>query len=1514
MKKILSRIFSALLIVATVASPSFAQTAKKVVSAQSAKQTVVAAKAPTKKSRTMPLPERRSASKSHFAVAKKAISAPVKASVKAPSKEAIAGMPQLFGAVSFNDKIAAEEASYGLYEIPKDGANPTSFLFTGPTATGGGVAINGVYHSVDYVSFWGFVFVTIYQHDLESGEELAMMDGGYDNIYTAGLTLDPTNGDVYGIGYTADLTGFQLSKVTVSDSGMSNEVIAALSGSWNSLVCDKDGQLYGISIDLDDDGNFTGSTLNKIDKTTGEVTPVGATGVVPYYLSSAALDPKTNRMFWNVCPADEKGYMYEVDLATGAATLLYQLVDNDEITGMFVPGPEADDAAPAECTNVSYTFPGSGLNGTFTLTTPSTTYAGDALTGTVDVVVKANDNVVGTVEGVAVGTETSVDVVVAEPGLYNFSVCAVNTVGEGPKTKFKNVWVGSDVPNAPATATLAYVGGSMQVSWSPVTSSVHDGYVDYANMTYRVTSHDGTVAAEGLTTTSFSEAVTAPEDLTSFFYTIEAVADGLSSAAARTNVVVLGAIVPPYASNFGLSGLEGWTVIDANEDGKTWSIYEGVPRVQYNSSMAMDDWLITPPMKLEGGKAYNLKFDAYSQSKAYPEKIEVKFGKGATPDDMTTTILEPTLLDTQTSAAPLHVEHMLMPEEDGIYYVGFHGISDQDMYYIYVNNVEVEEGISTAAPGLATDIVLSADPTGLNKANVAFKAPATTMSGADLSSLTKVEVYRDDELVKTFDAPAPGAALSLDDELPVAGPYDYSIVGYNDEGKGLTAKASVYVGFDLPAAPENVTMTYGATDGEVTISWDPVTVDINGLTLPEGKVTYTVYDYQSETILAESLTDTSCTVVAVGAGAQAFVQPVVYAVTDEGENSGSGEMMPVGTPYRNLAESFGNAGEDMAYIWGLKPYGAGGSISVLNDEAGVPAQDGDNGFIGISGSNVDGGASLLSGLVDLSNLSAPGLTFYTYSIKDDDTNLITVGVREKGTVEYTELYSNDVFNACNQVSGEWCKITVNLADFAGKTIEFAITGVTKVYTYTLVDNIKVGNLLANDLAITKINAPAKVACGEEYSVNVTLSNEGANAASGYKINLYADGELVASKNGVAIEASTSNTPVFKLTMSPLAVDPINYYAEVVYDADQDVNNNKSETVVVTPKVPTTPVATGLEATCGDGNITLSWNEPNLEGTALPVTEGFEDADAFTSDVEGWTFVDEDQGAVGGFQGMTIPGITAGTTLGSFWVWDATQVGNATFAAHEGDKYLFSLFLYDDSTASDWAISPELSGSAQTIDFYAKSYSAEYPEKIEVYYSTGSLNPADFILVEGAGDAVVPDEWTNYSVDLPAGAKYFAIHSCAQGSFMLQIDDVTYAPASSASLSIEGYNVYRDGVKINDALLTETEFVDNNVVEGEEYTYVVTVVYAVKGESAASEECVVTYVPSAVKGLKDGALSIYSVGSDVVVLNAMGQKVDICSANGAVVYSGMGDAKIVVNVGTGVYVVKVGKTVKKLQVR
>lgn len=290
--------------------------------------------------------------------------------------------------------------------------------------------------------------------------------------------------------------------------------------------------------------------------------------------------------------------------------------------------------------------------------------------------------------------------------------------------------------------------------------------------------------------------------------------------------------------------------------------------------------------------------------------------------------------------------------------------------------------------------------------------------------------------------------------------------------------------------------------------------------------------------------------------------------------------------------------------------------------------------------------------------------------------------------------------------------------------------------------------------------------------------------------------------------------------------------------------------------------------------------------------------------------------------MEIPGITSFETTGSFWIWDQSQLGNETFAAHSGSKYLFALFNADGTgnppvQNNDWAISPELTGDAQTISFYARSYdtSGQYPENVAVYYSTGSKEASDFIKIEGAGSNAVPSEWTEFTADLPAGAKYFAIVCESNDKFMLMVDDVTYTPAGvTANLEIAGYNIYRDGVKINDAPVADCEYIDSNVEVGTQYTYVVTVVYTDKGESRGSDEVVITREDVSVDGIGDGAVSIKAENGKVVVLNAEGLDVVVAAANGAVVYSGAGELKTEVAVANGVYVVTAGKTVRKVIVR
>lgn len=1523
MKKILSRIFSVVLMAATVATPSMAQLAKKAGGKADVKKATITMKAQpardkkaAKGGKSLNILPKRQAS-GPFRTAKSGKAAGVK---KVASYEA-ANIPTLYGAVIYQEGWGEGNTPYGLYNVSQ---SQTSVVVDGINASSGGVCVDGIYYSVDYFSFWGMVFVTVYGHDVESGEKVCQYDGEVQNVPVGGMTVDPSSGTVYGIGYNAAGDGLQLAKFAFTETECTVTPVAAIEGNWNTIACTSDGQLYGISYTGETQGEsfvVTGSELNKIDKATGAVTVVGSTGCAPMYLSSGCIDPKTNRMFWDVCAADETSVLYEVNLSTGAATPLMTYDLGDEIMGMYVPAPAAEPTAPAECKNVEFHFDGASLAGTVTLTTPATLFDGTTQgSGELFVMVLANGEIVAGGEPQAWNSQITipVDLSLMGAGMYDFTVFASGDGGDGPKTMVKNVWVGADTPEA-TTAELKYENGNMELSWLPVTGTVNGGYLDTENLTYKVVRADGSVAAEGLTVTSFTEAVAEPESITSYYYTVYAVAGDLVSAEAKSNTVVLGSIVPPYTADFLTNGLDGWNVIDSNDDGKEWAVQsDGSVMMTFNSGKDMDDWLITPPVKLEKGKAYLVAFDSKARGAKYPERLEVKYGKNNTVAGMTNTLIAAVdIISTEYTG----YSAMLVPEEDGVYYVGFHGISDADMFSLYLSNIQIEAGVASTAPGLATNLTATPDAAGALKCNVSFNAPATDMAGNAISSLTKVDVLRGETVVKSFDAPAVGAALSCDDTLTEGGDVTYTVIGYNADGAGLKASVSAFVGFAAPSPLETATIARTSVEGEVVVSWDAVTTDINGLAFPAGTIKYAVYTFDGNTrvLVADDLTATSYTFQAVEAGEQDFVQAAVFPVYEGEEGDGAlTDMIPVGTPYPGIAESF--PGATLNYIWGLSAID-GGSVSIYDDASfsDLTSQDSDGGFIAITGDYADTGANLFSGLISLDQMVNPGLTFYTYNIVGDepDINEITVSVREAGQEEWTPVYGP---KTVNEIVGDgvdgWGKITVPLDAYANKVIQFQITGITKQYVYTMIDNIKVGSLLANDLKAVSITAPEKVKTGASYKVDVVVSNEGKNAADAYSVELYKDEELVATKDLTDLASGARATVSFDETMSAIATEPVSYYAKVVYAADENESDNQTKSVSVTPQVSNLPVATDLAGESVDNGVKLTWTEPNLEaGVAEEVTQDFEDADAFSAEYGDWTFVDGDDAAVGGFQNMEVPGITVGETKGSFWIWDASQVGNQTFAAHSGSKYLFALFRYDGGQTDDYAISPELSGDAQTISFYARSYSGDYPEDIRVLYNTtAGVDPTDGY-AEIMAKVTVPGEWTLYTVDLPAGAKHFAINSFATDSFMLMVDDVTFTPAgNNASLELKGYNVYRDGVKINDAPVQETEYLDTQVENGKQYTYVVTAVYDVKGESAASNEEVVTFQGSGVDAIGNGAVSIKAVGHDIVVLNAAGQNVSVVAANGAVVFNGVGEAKTTVAVASGVYVVKAGKAVKKVIVK
>lgn len=1441
----------------------------------------------------------------------------VKGISKRPRTYAAASdMPALVGSLMYSDN---QEMAEGIYSIPTSSDMSFGLLVEGTAGNFGGVIVNGVYYAHNQTNFLGmFYLYSVVGYDMETGEQVAYYSADVSDMCPGGLTLDPTTGTVYAIHYGDGGTGRYLATVDYGANDVVFNDIASLDGNWNAIACAPDGTLYGISYTGEMAGEaflVTESSLCKLDKNTGAVTTVGQTGMAPQYISSATIDPKSGRMFWNVCAPDETGNLCEVDLSTGKASVIYDFPGNEEIGGMAVLLPLAEDGAPGKVSDLSANFNGGSLSGTIDFTAPTTLFNGENGAGALTYTVLC-DGVEVASGSTSFGASVSAQVSIASAGAYTFAVYCSNSVGDGPKARIEK-FVGNGIP-AKTTVTAEYLDGTMNVAWTPVSTSADGGYIDPAEVTYTVTRYpDNIVVKQDLKTTTFSESIAEPDDFVSYQYGVKASYAGASSAEALSNSIALGSITPPYTQDFAdPSSLGGFTIIDGNGDGKVWTWDDGTARMAYNTSLDMDDWLITPPVKLTAGNIYKVRFSAAAKGTSYPERIEVKYGNAASVAGMTQTLLEPTVIN---STEPAEFEAMLEPEADGTFYIGFHGISDADSWNLYIHEIEIAAGLSTQVPAAASDLVVTPGANGALTAHIAFTVPDKDVAGNDIYSYTTLQILRDGDVIKSYGAwdTFCGEDETFDDVLPAEGTYTYSVVMGNQYGEGLPATATVYVGTDYPGGIQSVSIAETANTGEVTVSWPAVTTDANGAPLEASKIKYNLYDSDGELITTLDGSTTSYTYNAVPSG-QDFVQVIVFAETSRGMGEGNySDMIAVGTPYDGMDETFVDG--SLSYIFGLTSVpGAAGKVSwsLATNANFTDVQTADNGYIYSSGDYLDYGGRLFTGKISLASMTAPAVTFYTYNIAGDDANTIAVGVRELGQTDFAYVMQPTAISAIKAEEG-WIKVTVDLSAYKGKIVQICFDTMVKQYKITMLDNIKVASLLDNNLVATDITAPAKAAAGADYNVNVTVANEGVKDASGYTVDLYANGGKIASKAGETLTSGAVATVEFECSFSEIADEPVTYKAVVVYAPDEDLTNNETAEITVTPIISKLPAVKDLAAQVAATGVNLTWTEPDLTAAAPEaITEDFEDATSFAHEYGDWTFVDADNAAVGGFQdaqtGATIeiPGITVGETKAAFFVFDDTHDGftGTSYQAHSGHKYLASLFPASGNiTSDDWAISPELYGGEQTISFFAKSYSSQYAEQIEVYYSTGSLDINDFVAIPGSKVFPLPQAWTQYSCTLPEGAKYFAIRSYGQNAFMLLIDDVTFIPAGAAAdLSIIGYNIFRNGEKINTVPVAECSYADAQGAKGDKY--VVTVVYTT-GISAASNEA--TAAESGLDAITAG-ISITTAQGAIIIAGAEGVDVTVVAADGKVLHSAQGDARVAVL--PGVYVVKAGHKIAKVLVK
>lgn len=913
-----------------------------------------------------------------------------------------------------------------------------------------------------------------------------------------------------------------------------------------------------------------------------------------------------------------------------------------------------------------------------------------------------------------------------------------------------------------------------------------------------------------------------------------------------------------------------WTVEDKNNDKITWGADLSVGNFMCYDGSAQkqdaDDWLVSPPVKLVAGQSYRIETSAFRSPNGGQGELSIAYGLGDDPTAYTT-IVDKTAITASLSwggtLSATQLSNVFTAPKTGNYRFGFHATSKQSGA-ILLNGVKVtSEAATSVRPATINDLVVEVGAKGAISAKVKFTVPAKDYKGASLSSIEKVQIYRDytPDAIKVYENVTPGQKIEWNDLTVETGEHTYSVYTTANDIRSDEASASAYVGVDAPMAPQNVRV-YDNLDGTAKITWDEITENsgAHGGYVDISKREYHVYLLTMGVLQQpgennQYLTKPEYVIKDVNyEGGQYARQYVVYAKT----------ATPTDTLALSAAGRYGFfVGKPHAIPWVEsfpgKTLGAGPWMidATQTGRFGLSsqAQDNDNGSLIFSPQKGQTRACIQGPKVDISNAGNPQIVFWYYAVPGTDGK-ITLNVLRNGQDE-TEAGVVD-FKTLEGEEG-WRSAAFDLSQFSTAGTE---NGYIRPFIYAeaentsiRIDNIKIYDAVASNIEAT-IVAPAHVQKGKKCGVTINVTNLGTAKASGYTVSLYVDGKKIETQDGDDLEPNEMASYDFAFTPN-LYTEEISVQGQADWDADVVPDNNLTEEKIVYVTSAVLPGITDLALKQNGSNAVLTWTGMNnVEGTT--VYDSFENYDPWLIDKVGdWTLYDGDKAGTYGFGGITYPHMKDAVSYIVFNPWQVSGISSnemdmfaSVFNPRSGKQFMLANAATIDTgtPTSDWLISPELSGEEQTVSFWVKAPNDEYtnrpsnstsvpnggPETFDVYYSEDDTNASSFIKINKESLEATCN-WTKHEIAIPEGALYFAIVYTTTGGLTAYnvepnyfcVDDVTY---KTGGLKVMGYNVYRDGELAKKLDANTTTWTDTEATGT--HTYVVITVYA-NGESLNS---------------------------------------------------------------------------------
>ncbi len=982
-----------------------------------------------------------------------------------------------------------------------------------------------------------------------------------------------------------------------------------------------------------------------------------------------------------------------------------------------------------------------------------------------------------------------------------------------------------------------------------------------------------------------------------------------------------------------------WTIINVEEGSTTWTYRTstGKPmkskcaQILKHSPNAANDWLISPAFTLEAGTVYELSFRCTPGTFNKTENLKVYLGTDLTAESMTVQLLE--LKDMlRDDNADITRTAEITVTADGTYHVGFLACSEPDKGRIDLDDVVITAKAAAVAPGPVTDLTATAASEGALSATLSFIAPTVTATGDALDAIASIEITRNGDAVTTISNPTPGEAISYTDNAAVQGKNTYEVTCSTADGsKSVAASVEVFVGIDVPVAIVDPRAS-SLNDGNINFSWQAPTTSVNGGYFNPETLTYAITDLSS----GESVTVTGTSyTMALTKGEQKVYEYSIAPVSEAGtgEASDFNRVIMGNAITTAYSESFAGAqasspwyqdSDEHAFDW------------VIDDPEKDEYSDPDVKNYTIYAQDKDGGDLIVKSLYayeyetsrycspifNLLQFANPVLTFYQINGPKESLKVQVRSIDGEWQDVAEPVWETGIDGL------QWSRCSIPLANLKEGEVQFsflAYGGVRPMH----IDNISIAeSAYSRDLAVRSLTAsPQRANVGETTTFTADLRNFGGQGEAAYEVVLYRDGNEVDRKAGDALAATEIGAISFEYTATlddAMLADKSQWTAQVVLTDDQNEANDTSAAVVWSTRPNDVPDITDLAATSDKESVTLTWSaginrEATEKGEMQMVTDDFEAYTPFAIEGVGdWTFVDKDGAET--WKSKYPSREHVGEPL-SFMVFNTEQGGVETddnqdniFFAHSGKQYLMGFSNEEYGTANnDWLITPRLDGRAHTVDFYTRiPMGMSGDDVIAVSYSTTDTDPDSFIPLNDGNDIYVSDNWKHVEVSVPDGARYFAVNLKLSHMFFM-IDDFTYAAhdGSLDPLTLVGYNVYRNGEKINSEPVADNSFVDTDMPEGQN-AYKVTAVYE-QGESRYSNEVTIDY--SSVNGISNAASAIISAHNGILSVKVgVTANVAVFSIDGKRVASAVASPEADFSVAAGAYIVTVDGRATKVVVR